>query len=58
METQKTIETLEEMLSSVPLSLIHMSRFSIDEILEIRCWNDKDKVLVYDEIYRKEAEKR
>ena len=53
-----SIETLEEMLSSVPLSLIHMSRFSIDEILEIRCWNDKDKVLVYDEIYRKEAVKR
>lgn len=50
-----SVETLEEMLASVPLCLIHMSRFSIDEILEIKEWDHKEKKLSYSEVYRKEG---
>lgn len=50
-----SVETLEEMLASVPLCLIHMSRFSIDEILEIKEWDYKEKKLSYSEVYRKEG---
>lgn len=50
-----SIETLEEMLASVPMCLIHMSRFAIDEILEIKAWDYKEKKLIYQEVYRKEG---
>ena len=50
-----TVETLEEMLASVPMCLIHMSRFSIDEILEIKAWDYKEKKLIYKEVYCKEG---
>ena len=33
------METLEEMLTCMPFVLIHMSRFSIDEIVEIDGWD-------------------
>ena len=33
------METLEEMLTCMPFVLIHMSHFSIDEILEIEGWD-------------------
>ena len=49
------VETLEEMLASVPMCLIHMSRFSIDEILEIKAWDYKEKKLIYKEVYCKEG---
>ena len=35
------METLEEMLSVMPFVLIHMSHFSIDEIVEIEGWDSK-----------------
>lgn len=48
-----SMETLEEMLTIMPFVLIHMSHFSIDEILEIDGWNDKQKRLKFLEVYRK-----
>ena len=48
------METLEEMLGFIPFVLIHMSRFSIDEIVEIKGFDDKKKCLIYHQVYRKE----
>lgn len=48
------METLEEMLSSMPFSLIHMSHFSIDEIVEIDGWDYKEKKLKFRQVYKKE----
>ena len=41
------METLEEMLSAMPFVLIHMSRFSIDEIVEIEGWDAKAGKLIF-----------
>lgn len=49
------VETLEEMLTSIPFCLIHMSRFSIDEILEIDGWNREEMQLKYRKVYRKKS---
>lgn len=49
------LETLEEMATMIPLVLIHMSHFSIDEILEVKGWNDGQKHIVYDSVYKKGA---
>lgn len=51
-----SMETLEEMLTVSPFVLIHMSHFSIDEILEIDGWDEKEKRLKFVEVYRKEVE--
>lgn len=51
------METLEEMLTCVPFVLVHMSRFSIDEILEIDGWDAAEKKLRFAEVYRKESGK-
>ena len=48
------METLEEMLSSMPFVLVHMSHFSIDEIVEIEGWDVKEKKLQYHTLYLKE----
>lgn len=48
-----SMETLEEMLASVPFALIHMSHFSIDEILEIEGWDNEKSHLIYREVYNK-----
>lgn len=48
------METLEEMLTCVPFVLIHMSHFSIDEIVEIDGWDAVNKKLKFKQIYRKE----
>lgn len=48
------METLEEMLSIMPFTLIHMSHFSIDEIVEIDGWDAKNKRLIYRKVYVKE----
>ena len=45
-----SVETLEEMLSSIPFCLIHMSNFSIDEILEIEGWNSEVGQLKYHKV--------
>ena len=47
------METLVEMLTCVPFVLIHMSFFSIDEILEIEKFDEKQKRLIFKEIYKK-----
>lgn len=47
------METLEEMLTSTPFSLIHMSNFSIDEILEIEGWDNSRQQLQYRKVYNK-----
>lgn len=47
------METLEEMLTVMPFVLIHMSHFSIDEILEINGWDAKGKRLKFIEVYKK-----
>ena len=49
------METLEEMLTCMPFVLIHMSHFSIDEIVEIDGWDDRDKRLRFQTVYVKEA---
>ena len=51
-----SMETLEEMLTVSPFVLIHMSHFSIDEILEIDGWDDRNKRLIFSEVYRKDVE--
>lgn len=48
------METLEEMLTVMPFVLIHMSHFSIDEILEIDGWDEKEKRLKYLKVFKKE----
>ena len=48
------METLEEMLSIMPFTLIHMSHFSIDEIVEIDGWDAKNRRLIYRKVYVKE----
>lgn len=48
------METLEKMITVMPFVLIHMSHFSIDEILEIDGWDEKTKRLQYVEIFKKE----
>ena len=47
------VETLEEMLGAIPFCLIHMSRFSIDEILEIDGWDNKNLHLNFRNVYKK-----
>lgn len=47
------METLEEMLTSIPLGLIHMSNFSIDEILEVEDWDTHNMQLKYKNVYNK-----
>ena len=48
------METLEEMLSIMPFTLIHMSHFSIDEIVEIDGWDADNRRLIYKKVYVKE----
>ena len=48
-----SMETLEEMLTSTPFTLIHLSNFSIDEILEIDSWNAAMQHLNYLKVYDK-----
>lgn len=48
------VETLEEMLTSIQFSLIHMSHFSVDEILEIDGWDKDTQQLTYRKVYKKE----
>lgn len=48
-----SMETLEEMLTSTPFTLIHMSHFSVDEILEIEGWDADQLQLRYRVVYRK-----
>ena len=47
--------TLEEMLTCMPFVLIHMSHFSIDEIVEIDGWDATNKKLKFAQVYRKEC---
>lgn len=47
------METLEEMLTCMPFVLIHMSHFSIDEIVEIDGWDGKEKRLKLHEVYKR-----
>lgn len=48
------METLEEMLTCMPFVLIHMSHFSIDEIVEIDGWDGINRRLKFAQVYRKE----
>lgn len=48
-----SMETLEEMLTATPFCLIHMSNFSIDEILEIEGWDSERLQLIYRKVYNK-----
>lgn len=50
-----SMETLEEMLTCMPFVLIHMSHFSIDEIVEIDGWDEKEKRLKFQTVYVKEV---
>ena len=48
------METLEEMLTCMPFVLIHMSHFSIDEIVEIDGWDGTNRKLKFAQVYSKE----
>ena len=50
-----SMETLEEMLTCMPFVLIHMSHFSIDEIVEIDGWDEKENRLKFQTVYVKEV---
>ena len=39
----------------MPIVLIHMSQFSIDEIVEIDGWDATNKKLKFAQVYRKEC---
>ena len=52
-----SMETLEEMLTAVPFVLVHMSRFSIDEIVEVVGWDEKRNKLRLHEVYKKGEER-
>ena len=47
------VDTLLEMLTNTPFSLIHMSRFSINEIVEIDGWDEENNRLLFNQIYLK-----
>lgn len=51
-----TVEGLEEMLAAARLCLVHMSCFSIDEILEVKGWDSRNLHLDFHEVYRKQEE--
>lgn len=46
-----SVETLEEMLSSIPFCLIFMSHFGIHEIIEIDGWNSQYQHLEFRNVY-------
>lgn len=48
------METLLEMLTCTPFVLIHMSHFCIDEVLEVSGFDEKNRKLKFEEVYRKE----
>ena len=48
-----SVETLEEMLTSTPFCLIHLTHFSIDEILEIKGWDEEKQKLEFISVYNK-----
>ena len=48
-----SVEALEEMLTSTPFCLIHLTHFSIDEILEIDGWDEERQKLKYVKVYNK-----
>ena len=48
-----SMETLIEMMASIPLVLIHMSHFSIDEIVEVCGWDDKENKAIFRQVYEK-----
>lgn len=52
-----SVESLEEMLTATRLCLVHMSCFSIDEILEVSGWDSKNLHLNFHEVYRKQEER-
>ena len=49
------METLEEMLTCMPFVLVHMSHFSIDEILEVDGFDEARRRLNFKEVYLKEG---
>ena len=51
-----SMETLIEMMASIPLVLIHMSHFSIDEIVEVNGWDEREQKVVYRTVYEKKEE--
>lgn len=48
-----SIETLEEMLSSVPVAIVHFKGFCVNEILEVEGWDEEAQHLNYHEVYKK-----
>ena len=48
------VETLEEMLSEMPFVLIHMDSFAIDEIAEIKGWDEDGHRLLIHTVYKQE----
>ena len=55
-DVMSPLETLLEMLTSTKFCLIHMTRFSIDEIVEIDGWDEQNNRLIFNQIYDKKME--
>lgn len=51
--SDSSVEALEEMFAAVPFCLIHMSHFSIDEIVEVTGWDYEKKCLTYTTVFNK-----
>ncbi len=47
------VDTLEQMLTAIPFVLIHMSSFSIDEILEVEEFDETGRSLRFHTVYKK-----
>lgn len=50
-----TMPQLQKMISRIPIVLIHLSHFSVDEICEVVGWNEEYSQLQFKTIYRKEV---
>ena len=49
-----SVEDLQEMIAGVPMTLIHMSYYSVDEIAEVTGWDNEKKKLIISPVFKKE----
>lgn len=48
-----SVESLTSKFAGLPFVLIHMTAFSIDEILEVKGWDEEKRELTFDTVYLK-----
>lgn len=52
-----SVQMLHEMLAGTPIVLIHMSYYSIDEIVEVNGWDYEKQMLKHKTVYKKNCRK-